>query len=138
MSVDWYSGAIIGVEIDPPYKGKNVRMCDHSIGIARFCPECGKPAFEVVEESIDGYDPDNGTWGEFTVTTGRSHEEYEYYVGLYATELCHKNEKWGRMIVLPTELDFNLIAERLRELLEPHKMWDASKFGLWSVLSVSF
>lgn len=138
MSVSFSAYAFLGCEIDPArlYRKVRGRGCGHREppAGAKFCPECGKPAFVEGEEPVEGYDPEDGDHGTLEglplVTVG----EGEYGRAFVCVEAVEADDYHDRMAGMLAPPDVAAAREELRAALEPLGLWDGQKFGLWAVL----
>ncbi len=153
MSTSFYANAIIGVEIDVEkiISDRLVRTCGCSrkkvTQDMKFCPNCGDEAWEKEEDPIEGYDEGDSDTDEEATLFGievmniRGYDELDinryrilqsFAIGAKVThgDLNYGNN-FPEMVSLPENLSD--IKNRLKEALEPHGLWDESKFGLWAV-----
>lgn len=140
MSVDYTSYAVIGCEI--PVKAlttRNIkRACKHSIqSDHKFCPECGKPAWETGMGIPDWYQPDSDRIYD--------KDKNDYVNLVFSTDQKHCIAGfWSRAdndnpkgFLTPSHLGSET-REKVRAILESVGLWDESKFGLYAVQYCSY
>ena len=156
MSSVFYANAIIGVEIDVEkiLPDRLVRACGCSRKVTKdmkYCPACSREAWRKEENPVEGYD--EGDSDTDTVATlfgielmnirGYDLPDKDHYkvlqsfaIGARVThgDLCY-GSNFPEMAALPENL--SEIKEKLKTALEPHGLWDESKFGLWAVGEIS-
>ena len=113
-----------------------------------FCPTCGEKSQTETHVLCKGckYDEDNDRykWGKFDVATGGYESSFqsdfhggtlEYYVGInsVSTDYDHNIGQKSNLV----EFDSNALLAELKKLLEPHGLFDADSFGLWTILYVN-
>ena len=148
MSTSFYANAVIGIEIDVEkiLPDRLVRNCQCRKNITidmKYCPGCGKLAWHKEENPIDGlkdyetdkatlfgipiifikgYDPVDRdrykTMRSYAIATASSHGDVSYD--------CSPN-------MVTIDKDIPQMKEELKNKLDPHELWDESKFGLWAI-----
>ena len=156
MSSVFYANAIIGIEIDVEkiIPDRIVRACGCSRKVTKdmkYCPTCSREAWRKEEDPIEGYDEgesDTDTIatlfgievmnirGVDKIDTDRYRILQTFAIGM---RVSHGDINYGsntpEMAALPENISD--IKKRLKDALEPHGLWDESKFGLWAVGEVS-
>lgn len=127
MSVDYYSYAVLGVElpVDKLYRTVVREHKEHKVTPGmKYCPVCGEQAFVEVKEAL--FDEDEQRVGGLDLIW--STDEEQAFVGLVAVEreICFKVDS------------LDGIKAWLREELEPFGLWDEDKFGLYAVQYCSY
>ena len=132
MGIYYSANTILGVvvKLDQTPTKTRVRGCSHEIAPdARFCPTCGKPAFET-----------KTTYPDHSEFTGFIHEElpgdltyaWDYDGTTFVIGYGRRVERDDMTrIELPDEA---AAKERLREVLEPFGYWNEASFGLYTAL----
>ncbi len=153
MSTSFYANAVIGIEIDieKVLPDRLVRACQCRKKMAedaKFCGNCGGPAWEKEEDPIEGlenYD-DEMTGCENVTLFGillicirgycpinrdryKTLQMFAVAVKVSHGDVCY--DKTPEMISLPENISG--IVEKLRNALGPHDLWDENKFGLWAI-----
>lgn len=138
MGVDWYARAAIGCKVakEKLWPTSRVRACSHPLPdeAMRFCPTCGKPAWENRSRPADGYDEGKGTFHGFPVARGTDGAVHVVCVKGCLAEADSDDGAARRG--LPG--DIGEAEHDLRAMLEPLGMWDDKAFGLWSILYCSY
>lgn len=142
MSTNYTAHTILGVKIkyDKLFRTEEQRTCDCQIGTSviansNFCPACGQPLFEEVKIAIDlsvedGYYEDK-CFGLYLI---RTYEEDYAYIGINLGSNSIDSEENKSFYRLPEQFNQR---KYMREILEPHGLWDERKFGIWTILDVS-
>lgn len=126
MGVDYYAYAILGVEVpvDKLYETQVREHLEHGVPAdANFCPECGKPS--RVERKVL-------IWGDYKIGSFDiifSTEADRAFVGLHPSI---------RRPIGFEPVRYKALVDELRTALQPYGLWDGEKFGLYSVLVVSY
>lgn len=138
MSTDWTATALVGCEVTgKTTRDKTVRNCPHPTppGV-RFCPECGKPPFRIIQEDIPGLDQLEhfGLHRTFAGYDG-SREWIGVLVRAESGRSQTQTESERGATCLPMkENDFARVTKTVREALSVLDLWDESTFGLWALL----
>lgn len=126
--------ALVGVCVKPQdmnaalYNTRRKRTCRHCVDDAKkFCPECGKPMFEVVYEPIEGFDEEEDTLFGFKLLTRspEMHDEYAYIA--YASARADRDQSsW----IDENSLDMMHARKVMKKSLEHTGLFNEDAFGL--------
>ncbi len=143
MGVDYSAKAVIGCRISgsDTKTTKQVRGCKHSIPTkkVKFCPECGKPAWE--EEDVilpffreavhDDYKDQPKLATDFGFFQSTDNEHFVVGYGLIVSD----RDGGIDSMTVP---DLEGTKQECKEVLEPLGLWDESQFGLWVICYCSY
>lgn len=129
MSCSYYAHAIIGLKLNRNqlYKTQKVKAFKHNYTEdVNYCPKTGKPCWTTEEieliEEIDKQD----------LISTEQDEEHVYWTAITVTASDWREPRFSQF----TTLDLNKI-DAFKEKAAQLDLWDESKFGLYSVLSIS-
>jgi len=142
MSIHYTTIALIGVELDinKLYQPVKERGCQHEIPLSggNYCCICGKPIWikynRVIEPFADADSP--GEFLEWLVyqrlelVVSSSYDD-RVFLGLQAS--CRNWNKEVEMMSLE-HVEIAQIRQSLQQFLEPLRLWDEAKFGLWAIM----
>ena len=131
MSVDYYSNAVIGCEVpvEKLYRKVIVKHTEHNWTQGdRYCPVCGEEIETTVEKPI--FNDTNNTIGKFELVW--STDNVRAFVGLASED---DGDSTHKPVKLPS---IEALESELASVLNPLGLWDADKFGLYSVLYCSY
>ena len=153
MSTSFYANAVIGIEIDINKVSPNrkVRRCKCRKNISedmKYCPSCGYKAWITAEDPIEGLENYHSEENDVEKATlfgipilciqGYDPTDNDHYRTLQifaiAARVSHGDicyDQTPEMISLPENL--SEMKDKLKIALEPHGLWNESKFGLWAV-----
>jgi len=129
MSTDYKAYTVIGVKIpeEKLHVTTKKRGCSHKEAASKHCAECGKPMWITAKEEIPAYityQEDSQFAGLDGIDEGTDRDDI--YVGEVLEHLFEK---------IP---DIEKLKEKIRLALEPLKLWDEKKFGIYTVLYCSY
>ena len=148
--MDSYATAVVGVEIDIEklYFDEKIESC-RANGCTKkkecpakensdfkFCPECGKKPWKLIQKPIKDWDECDQKLGKFKVHF--STDQQYAVVGVLATDLVRigYDDKEISFAKLPSDIEKQ--KQEIKEFLEPLGLWDEEKFGMWSVGCCSY
>ena len=140
MSRTIVSRVIAGCEVTGKlHRDVEERCCEHPAAASPFCPQCGKPMYRTVRQSIESYregGPDelviNGK-GWKVISEARNGSRKRYFAGVVLAELAEYNDE----TVARVEPVNDAILEELRVALTSIGLWDPGAYAIWSVLYAS-
>lgn len=136
MGADYYSYAVIGVEIDQKklyQKPINKKAFEHDYPkTMKFCPNTGNKLWEEVEEPIPEWD-DEDELGEYKVYF--STDDTRCFIGVI---VCESGPYKGEVNFVQFPDDLEDKKQKLKDFLTPLGLWDESKFGVYSIMRCSY
>lgn len=155
MSTSYGGRALIGVCLTRAqiFKKETVKAFEHDRPSSmKFDPDTGKRLWKINESCIlmpkdpdyvDGCDlstvepkKELGGLYLFNDSSGTGNEKRRYLLGDLAVEDEAEGYRQNNFKEIDGD-DIRDTRESVRQILEPHGLWDPSKFGLWVVLYVS-
>jgi hypothetical protein len=138
MSITYISYAFIGVEINlrSLWVNSQVRSCKHPENTAgvKFCPVCGKPAFQQHQEPIEGFDGEDNLCGLRIVHTS---DGYGTWLKAFACVFVLSSDERDTSGFCPVRETMDDLRHRLRSVLQPLGLWREDRFGLYTVSYLS-
>jgi hypothetical protein len=129
------SRVIAGCEVTGKlHRDVEERCCEHPAAASPFCPQCGKPMYRTVRQSIESY---HDGYEELVINGKRwkviSDAHKRYFAGVLLAELAaYKDETVTRVESMTDEA-----LEKLRAALTSIGLWDPAAYAIWSVLYAS-
>lgn len=132
MSTTYHAAAILGCRIDESkiFFKKEIRTCDHPLSDnnPKFCSECGKSVFLMVDTAIDEYDYSDQTLSGLRVFGNYVSDQVIIAVDSSIVD----SEEWISTRIDP---DHTIGSHSyLKEVLEPLGLWDEKQFGIWCMM----
>jgi len=127
MGYDYRAVSIIGCRVPahkivPVYKTAcGCQLLGYS---PKFCPSCGKPYSLEARVDVEGLDDDR-----FRGLAVIEHDSY-CYIGLLRRRVTDDDNP-----VLATAAQVLDCVNRVQGVLQPCGLWDASQYGVWTILS---
>jgi hypothetical protein len=138
MSTTYHAAAVVGclVPRSKIFLKKEMRTCDHPIpeGNPKFCSECGKRVYLMVNTTIEEYDRDSRTLNGLCVFDN----DYSDQI-LVAAEhaVVDTEEQISSMINIYSSKDMQLLKRGVRLVLKPLGLWDEKQFGVFCIVWTS-
>lgn len=128
MGYDYRAVSIIGCRV-PAHKIVPVHKTECGCPLLgyspKFCPSCGKPYTFTSKVNVDGLDDDRFRGLDAVECDGYC------YVGL----MYRTTDEYSRDPVLATAPQVLDCVNRVQGVLQPCGLWDASQYGVWTILS---
>lgn len=133
MSVNFQAQAVIGcmVSAEQLHRMTDRRACGHILpNGANFCPACGKPAFQTIQEAI--YDTSTDMLHDLHVVSDT--DKRVFIIGpVVAKAWADAGPGYE-----PLEGRIDSLMQQTRAVLEPLGLWNTNMFGLYAVPYVSY
>ncbi len=137
MGADYYSYAVIGIEIDPEklVTETEERGCDcKEVPTGKFCSSCGATAtVKVKAEDIIWEIEEDDDFHGYKIIFGTDREK-AYISAVWAEE--DEDGSINCFNQIPNDIEG--IRNKMKDTLDPLGLWDEKKFGLYSVLYCSY
>lgn len=136
----WTAAAAIGCKIERSklFKVERARVCQHGLvdATSKFCDICGKPAWKMDEQPIDGmvYDEMKGEWNLHRMAVLCSTDDRQMVVCSVMTPRA--DGQYQVQFLPPTKYD--ITKDDMRKILEPHGLWNEAAFGMYVVMHCSY
>ena len=142
MSTQYTAYTVIGVRLHQGQldRYRELRSCSCYVDntTTKFCPQCGAKMWKQHKYQILTAKDGDGNLTANIKMIEPFHEAGAWFLGMVLSSEWHPQHGYCCNFVHmpPDKLIRDVIAD-LKKLLEPHKLWDESDFGIYTFVGIS-